>query len=184
MSVPLPCRPRLQQPVIIVLVKTPVSLTISTKATISRHVWRTKEANQPLPTPTQPPRGVTQRLTSQLPRTRHHRTSMSDDHALSDPALRTNRSSGKGMEWMVGKQVRRGKRASFSVCGRQCVLYLFFEAAGGVTVPAHAAEAAGGDEVGAEEWGVEVRRRRRVHEGRGYLLLHGRPPGQARPLFR
>ena len=84
----------------------------------------------------------------------------------------------------VGKQMKRGKRASFSVRVADSVLYLFLEAAGGVTVPAHPAEASGRDEVGAEEGGVEVRRRRRVHEGRGYLLLHGRPPGQARPLFR
>jgi hypothetical protein len=111
---------------------------------------------------------------------------MSDDHALSDPALRTNRSSGEGMEWMrLRCASKRGEAKSnlFRVW-QTVLLYLFFEAAGGVTVPAHAAEAAGGDEVGAEEGGVEVRRRRRVHEGRGYLLLHGRPPGQAQPLFR
>lgn len=52
-----------------------------------------------------------------------------------------------------------------------------------MAVPAHPAEAAGGEEVGAEEGrDVEVRRRRRVHERRRYLLLHGHPPGQARSL--
>jgi len=76
------------------------------------------------------------------------------------------------------------QRAKASVCVQCSVPYLFLEASGGVAVPTHPAEAAGGDEIGAEEGSVEVRRRRRVHEGRGYLLLHGRPPGQARPLFR
>ena len=84
----------------------------------------------------------------------------------------------------VCKQARDGERGEeqASVC-KQCP-YLFLETSGGVAVPAHPAETAGGDEIRAEEGGVEVRRRRRVHEGRGYLLLHGRPPGQARPLFR
>jgi len=84
------------------------------------------------------------------------------------------------------RETARGKeQTSASVCV-QCngAPYLFLEASGGVAVPAHPAEAAGGDEIGAEEGAVEMRRRRRVHEGRGYLLLHGRPPGQARPLFR
>jgi len=92
------------------------------------------------------------------------------------------------MEWMrlmcVSKRATARGREQASVCV-QCngVPYLFLEASGGVAVPAHPAEAAGGDEIGAEEGAVEMRRRR-VHEGRGYLLLHGRPPGQARPLFR
>jgi hypothetical protein len=63
-------------------------------------------------------------------------------------------------------------------------MYLFLEAAGGVAVPAHPSQAAGRDEIGAEEGGFKVRRRRRAHERRGHLLLHGHPPGQARPLFR
>lgn len=47
------------------------------------------------------------------------------------------------------------KKQGFCVC---TVLYLFFQVAGGVTVPAHPAEASGWDEVSAEEGAIEVRR--------------------------
>jgi hypothetical protein len=56
----------------------------------------------------------------------------------------------------VCKQSKRSKKKQgFCVC---TVLYLFFQVAGGVTVPAHPAEASGWDEVSAEEGAIEVRR--------------------------
>jgi hypothetical protein len=100
----------------------------------------------------------------------------------------TNRSRQKGTDAVRRVQASKAHEAKNKVL-LQCVgrvmrwmyMYLFLEAAGGVAVPA---EATGRDEVGAEEGGFEVRRQRRVHERRGHLLLHGHPPGQARPLFR